>query len=431
VNPELQKKVQQAPEEAAKQAATWDGAKVVEIPIPTKPNGDGPQKLCATPGCAKPARKNANYCSSECPENYKKSQHPDIDKQLLAMEALTLDKFMAEQYPAKTPLIEDILHKRDRISLTGRRRNGKTTILLNLALAGVLPLPEYLGFKVRGPFRVLAFFLEDDGAELQNKLKKLLRGQQLTAEQSERFHIYTRSHIRAMKLHVDISDAKFCKFIAAACKKAKPDLIIFDNLGMLISGNYNDSVDIHKLMEITFDLGDEFNAAYIIAAHPRKQSTKPEDVPTLRSDRVAFYEMCMGSSHFINSTGSTWGIDRSKRDPDQTDLDLGAERVTGYSSLTVATMNDAGWLERVDDSELAAATVLNTKKRLEAWRLLVQRGADFNYTEAHDAVKAELKNNNSFAPWWKELKRQLLIVPTEDVKDDRYRCVRGVKLPKL
>jgi len=342
------------------------------------------------------------------------------------MEPQTLDKFMAQKYPPKTPLIEDILFKRDRISLTGRRRNGKTTILLNIALAGVLPLDEYLGFKVRGPFRVLALFLEDDGTELQDKLKKLLRGlgQELTAEQSERFHIYTRSHIRAMNLRVDISDEKFRKFIKAACQKAKPDLIIFDNLGMLITGNYNDSADMHKLMETTFDLGDEFNAAYIIAAHPRKQSNKEDDVPTLRDNRVGFYEMCMGSSHFINSTGSTWGIDRNKSNPDQTDLDLGAERVTGYSSLTVATMDDAGWLERLDDAELARVAVLNTKKRKAAWELLAKLDS-FSYTEAHNAVKTELKYDNSFAPWWKELKRHRMIVPTEDVKDDRYRCAKG------
>jgi RecA-family ATPase len=146
----------------------------------------------------------------------------------VALEPQNLARFRAKKFPPKEPLIDGVLYRRDRISLTGRRRHGKTTALLNIALTGALGLSDYLGFSIPKPFAVIAYFLEDDAEELQGKLNKMLQGRELTAEQSQRLHIYTRSDLRSLGIKIEAGDADFRKFIEATCKAAQPQLIVFD-----------------------------------------------------------------------------------------------------------------------------------------------------------------------------------------------------------
>ena len=94
--------------------------------------------------------------------------------------------------PPKEPLIEEVLYRRDRISLTGRRRNGKTTLLHNLALAAAAGLPNYLAYRIPRPFSVLSFYLEDDARELQDKLGRMKRRLQVEVDL---FHLYTREDL--------------------------------------------------------------------------------------------------------------------------------------------------------------------------------------------------------------------------------------------
>jgi len=223
------------------------------------------------PGDDGPNGSNVDNVAASAPKATPASS-PSIDLALAALKPQTLTTFIAKQFPPKTPLIEGVLFKRDRISFTGRRRHGKTTALLNTALAGALGLEDYLGFKIAAPFTVAAYFLEDDAQELQVKINKMLRGHTLTDEQSNRLHIYTRSDFRTLKIKIDAGEDNFRKCIEKTCRDASPQLIILDNLGMLVRRNYNDSTDIHKLMELVFDIADEFDSAVVVAAHPRKQN---------------------------------------------------------------------------------------------------------------------------------------------------------------
>src|SRR5215471_9589800 len=51
-----------------------------------------------------------------------------------------------------------------------------------------------------------------------------------------------------------------------------PDLVIFDNLGQLIGADYNNATRVHELIQFVCEIGNDFNSAVVIAAHPRKGS---------------------------------------------------------------------------------------------------------------------------------------------------------------
>jgi hypothetical protein len=75
---------------------------------------------------------------------------------------------------------------------------------------------------------------------------------------------------------------------------------------------FDDPERIHSYHQVVYQLARDFDAAVICAAHPRKNSGAKPDKITLEGDSEAFFESIMGSSHFINSTGSLWGLERNR-----------------------------------------------------------------------------------------------------------------------
>lgn len=326
-------------------------------------------------------------------------------------------EFMKRNFPPKEPLIEGVLYKRDQISLTGRRRHGKTQLVSNLGMAGAAGRKEFLGYTIARPFTTLLFLLEDDGGELQSRFAR--QQQEEPNFDAARLHLYIRQDFFERKIRIDFSDTKFRAFILAACEAARQasgsvDLIIFDNLGMLIGADYNNPTKIHALMELMYELTQRYDAAILIAAHPKKGSKldiRGESIH-LKDDSERFFEECMGSSHFINSTGSLWGIERDKK-AGRTFLLWGAQRHADTEGLTSVVKNEHDWLEPVDDFDLAQETLLNTPQRQKAWSLLPDNST-FTYSEAWKLVQAggkdSIKSQGTFTPWWNELKRKKLIV---------------------
>jgi len=81
-----------------------------------------------------------------------------IKKQFETLPAQDVGAFLAKTFPPKTPLIADVLYRRDRISLTGRRRHGKTTEMLNIAVAGACGIRSISAFQFHAHFRLWLSF---------------------------------------------------------------------------------------------------------------------------------------------------------------------------------------------------------------------------------------------------------------------------------
>jgi hypothetical protein len=337
------------------------------------------------------------------------------------------DSFMQRKFPPKIALVEGVLHKRDIISLTGRRRHGKTTLLSNLAAAGASGRGEYLGYRIPLPFTSVFFYLEDDGGEIQNKMANIRKEVQISPT---RFHLYIRQDFYEAKIPIDAANVKFRQVVLARVEAAKQesgsvDLIVFDNLGMLIGADYLNAKAIHALMDFSWMLTQNYDAAVLIAAHPKKGNKLDAggNPISLRNDPEKFFEEAMGSSHFINSTGSLWGIERDRKNG-RTDILLGAQRAADTESFTLVEKNDNDWLEQVDDQAVALETVVNTKPRKQAWDLLPD-DRSFSYLEAKQLVKPAMKSSGSFNPWFSDLRRVKLILEMPENGQVRYRKAKA------
>jgi hypothetical protein len=208
-----------------------------------------------------------------------------------------------------------------------------------------------LGFAIPKPFNSVNFCLEDDAGELQAKLARMRNGRPIIGK----IDLYTREGFYRGNIPVDVGNQKFCDQVLRLCEAAQPHLVIFDNLGHLIGADYNNSTRVHELVEFVCRIGNDFNTAVLIAAHPRKKSRvegqKGRTISLAKSPEE-FFEECMGSSHFINSMGSLWGIERNY-ETETTALLLGTQRLTGTHTMSVAAKDEHDWFQRVDDLAIA------------------------------------------------------------------------------
>jgi hypothetical protein len=336
--------------------------------------------------------------------------------ELLLQPVQTAGEFLERPLPPKEPLVEGLLNRRDIVAFGGRRRHGKTTFVGNLALALTLPKTEFLGYRIPKPVRVLAIFLEDDAGELQTKIKRMCKGDQ----PNERLAIYTREDFIRSDVKIDVADKKFRKFIRELCEAHRPDLIVLDNLSHLMGGDYNNAKLSHEVNQLVFKLASDFNHAIIIPAHPRKRDRKAlnsmgfASATRLRDDQEGFFEDIMGSSHFVNSCGSLWGIERDLA-TDRTDFLGGTQRSTGQQSLMTLEKDDDDWLRVISDYQTNFEHANNTEARKKAWGLLPE--GTFSYSEAGKAVKQVMKSSSTFNAWFGHCKRLGVVVP----EGDKYR----------
>jgi hypothetical protein len=311
----------------------------------------------------------------------------------------TLGEFLSKTLPKKEPLVDGLIYRRDNCTLGGRRRHGKTTLVSNLVLALTLPRPDFLGYAIPDARRVAIFYLEDDPSELQEKLGL----QRSSGDTADRLHLFSREDVFAAGARTSVGDEKFRIYVIEKCAKARPDLIVFDNLSHLLEGDYNNPRRVHALVMFVYELNQQFDAAVLFLAHPRKQNA--EFKVRLTDDPEQFFEEVLGTSHTINSTGTLWGL---QRNDEITYFVGGAQRYTGTQGATALELNkDTGWFEAQDNFTLNLPLVVNTEKRRNAWAAFP---GSFTYSEARNAAKPYLKSEGSFTPFWTELKRKNLMI---------------------
>jgi hypothetical protein len=321
-------------------------------------------------------------------------------------------------FAPKEPLLEGLLHRRDLIAMAARRRGGKTSFATNLAVAGAIPLPDFLGYKIPQAFRSLLFILEDDPGEYQGKLQKVIGAR----DTAGRIRIVTREDFYEATVRIDVREPGFRQAVQYWATQHKPDLIVFDNLAQIIAADYNDPKRVHELMQFAYRLACDHNAAIILLAHPKKED--PNHRRSLLDDPDAFFESIMGSSHFINSTGSLWGLEWQP-DFDRSAFLGGRQRGDGHQGASYIAMDEYDWFYLLDEAKANSHLVLNTEIRRQAWKLLPEPPTTFGYREGETLVKPAMKSGSTYAKWMGDCRRVKVIL---DAPDGKLVKAAGVKL---
>jgi len=325
--------------------------------------------------------------------------------------APTAEEFLARAYPPKEPLIEGLLHRRDLVAFGAKRRNGKTSLLTNMAVALAVGVPEFLGYAIPAARRSLLFMLEDDPGEYQNFLKEFIADRATGG----RIRVITRDDIMDQQIPIDVEEERFRTLVENVAVAQRPDVIFIDNLAQVINAEYNDPKRVHRYIQFIYSLSKKFNAAVVTAIHPKKDDLALGQID-LAERPNDFFETFMGSSHFINSTGSLWGLQRKD---DFAVFVGGRQRSEGsFATSYIWRPRRPGWFELVPDLSQKLQVVTKTPKRKRAWELLPEAPQTFSYSEGEALVRPALSSRDSYHAWISEMKRLKVIVETEE--EGRY-----------
>lgn len=337
------------------------------------------------------------------------------EQELAGFRPQTASEFLQRSIEAKPPIVQDLLHKRDLVALGARRRHGKTGFLIDLAVSLAEGEPDFLGYAIPKAAKTLLILIEDDPRELQERLAKLLTA---GSEAARNIELVTREDFLAYSVQIDVSNSEFQHIVRKWAASFKPDVIVLDNLSFLIGAGFADPERIHVYHGFVYGLASAFNAAIVTAAHPRKNSgdTKTGKV-TMSKDPEAFFESIMGSSQFINSTGSLWGLERDRASGTTTFVG-GRQRGDGHEgTITIELNPDNGRLQLVSNLSGLLAEMTKTPQRRAAWEALPEYPTTFSYTEATKGfLKNAFRSSSSSAEWLRSLRAHGLIVDGADGK---------------
>ncbi len=325
------------------------------------------------------------------------------------LRAWSAEEFLARRFAPKDPLVTDLLHARDLVALGARRRHGKTSLCTNLAVALAEPAPDWVGYEIPQARRSLLLILEDDPGEYQEKLRRVIADRDTRG----RIRVMCRDDFYEAGIPIDVHDSDFRDAVYNRAGEHRPDLIVIDNLAHVIDADYSEPKRVHELMTFTYRLARDHNCAIILAAHPRKEDD--HHPVSLREAPGRFFEAIMGSSHFINSTGSLWGLER----PEGVEYSVfvgGRQRSEGHQGHSFIEMDDHGWFRVVPGAEVNLPLVLNTHARREAWKLLPGPPATFGYREGETLVRPAMRSSSTYSHWVGDCKRLGVILAAPDGK---------------
>jgi hypothetical protein len=281
--------------------------------------------------------------------------------------------------------------------------------LTHLAVALAVPVGDFLGYEIPGAARTLFLVLEDDAGEYQDKLRDVI-GERKT---DGRIRIITREDFYDAGVPIDAKEAAFQNAVRIWAGEHQADLLIIDNLAHVIDAEYTDPKRVHELMNLCYGLARDNNLAVIVAAHPRKDHD--ENPISLESSPLRFFESIMGTSHFINSTGSLWGLERQEQ-KDRSVFVGGRQRGDGNQEHTFIAMDDNGWFEVLPNQDANLPLVLNTGARKQAWNLLPEPPNTFGYREGESLVQPAMHSSSTYAAWIRQCRRLSVISDSPDKK---------------
>lgn len=167
----------------------------------------------------------------------------------------------------------------DKISLIPRKglvllhassKTGKSQKSMNIAIAGALGLPSYLGIKMNGPFTTLVNQGEINIRGVYERAAKMLEnipGREAGPTQEE----LQRIHINKERISRLSEDAAFIEF-QDHVRRLAPDLIILDPLAHVLTTNENDNAVVGAVLEKLATLRDDPGCAILLIHHDAKVS---------------------------------------------------------------------------------------------------------------------------------------------------------------
>jgi RecA-family ATPase len=175
----------------------------------------------------------------------------------------------AHEPPPRRWIVPDLLPAGTVSMLTGDGGCGKSTLMVQLALAASAG-GDWLGHHVSQE-TTLGLFAEDDADEIGRRLRAAsVDGGDLSA--ANRLHVLSKEDVPDPVIAIGrdgaVAPTQTFKRLLATVQSVQPTLIILDPLAELFAGNENVRSEVARFVRLVSALSGPTGAAVILVAHP-------------------------------------------------------------------------------------------------------------------------------------------------------------------
>lgn len=178
--------------------------------------------------------------------------------------AVSLAEYLAKELPRPSWLVEGLWPARALGVIGGDPKAGKTYFLMALALSVALGR-ELLGCRVVDPGPALLVLEEGDPAQLQLRLRRLVRGMGPFGREIQHADVTLR-----VRHGVRLDDVAWLEALEADLQSYRPRLVGIDCLARIHGGDENDSRDMNKLFGKLLDFQARHVCSIAVLHHLRK-----------------------------------------------------------------------------------------------------------------------------------------------------------------
>jgi len=176
---------------------------------------------------------------------------------------LPAHKFIASAPAQIDWLVEGVIQRGANGVIAAAPRSGKSWLSLDLAI-GLATGTQWLGFPVPRPIRVALLSREDPQALTGWRLKHLLAGRDVRADE-DFGHLYCNSRQQSASLALD-SPAEMAA-ITAELQTRRPEMVILDVFNVLHGADENDQTQMRAVLAAVSRLSADLDGAAICLVH--------------------------------------------------------------------------------------------------------------------------------------------------------------------
>lgn len=184
---------------------------------------------------------------------------------------LSSKELLNSDIPEPEWLCEGLVPKKSIILYSGQKAGFKSYLNLYFGICLSAAITVFGEFKVPRKMTVLYIDEENGWPRIKDRIKKLYNGLGI-AENAEGINFFIMSK-RGVKLDED--DGIWIKYLDMIFGEIKPDLVIFDSVVRMMTGDENSVKDVRKIFENLSKLMVKHSCGFSLIHHSGKKGSSP------------------------------------------------------------------------------------------------------------------------------------------------------------
>lgn len=296
-------------------------------------------------------------------------------------------------------VIDGFICERQNAVFAGAYGTGKTMFWLQASLCLVTG-QEFLGKRVLRPYRTAFLDYENDIGDIKERLQRQIEGLGLDAKQVGENFIYYNGSDPDDSLHVlrldsvAFENSETAKALDEFIEKNQPEILIFDNLGLVCGGELKEPEDVKNLRRNLKALRARHEClqggAIVLLHHLTKPQNSAGSTSLLHSPRE-FLSQTRGTGRLLDYMEARFGLSYEPISADRRAYIVNGINRSAEPRPLIMEFDTESLLFRMSDDDKLRLEVMfaQSPKKRAVLAALAGLAREFSYTEAETMINPE------------------------------------------